>query len=69
MAVAAVQPMLIDFVDQLSGTAAKDGRLLAEVRVDEEAASLAGCTVDEAFASLDDHFDTEVTDGGAGELH
>ena len=47
MALSAVQPMLMDFMDTL--TSARDGSMLAEIVVTEEAAGLAGRTIQEVF--------------------
>lgn len=51
MALAAVQPMLMDVMDTLmeSTNADQSGRVLAEIVVEDEAASLAGRTIQEVF--------------------
>ncbi len=53
MALSAVQPMLIDFVDTLSagGSANQSGNVLAEIFVGDEAAGLAGRTIQDVFAA------------------
>ena len=51
MALAAVQPMLMDVMDTLmeSTTAGHSGRVLAEIVVEDEAAALAGRTIQDVF--------------------
>lgn len=51
MALAAVQPMLMDVMDTLmeSTTAGQGGRVLAEIVVEDEAAPLARRTIHEVF--------------------
>ena len=50
MALAAMQPMIVDVADTLVGM--RPGTVLAELVVAEEAEELAGQTIDEAFAGL-----------------
>lgn len=51
MALSAVQPMLMEFMDTLArGGGGDDGHILAEIVVEEEAESLAGRTIQEVFS-------------------
>ena len=50
MALAAMQPMIVDVADTLVGM--RPGSMLAELVVAEQAEELAGQTIDEAFAGL-----------------
>lgn len=50
MALSAVQPMLMEFMDTLARGGAGDGHILAEIVVEEEAEGLAGRTIQEVFS-------------------
>lgn len=52
IALAAVQPMLLDFVDTVSRRRPDSVTMLAELVIDGEAAPLAGQTIADVFASL-----------------
>ena len=52
MALAAVQPLLLDFVPVAGGKARDSVNLMAEVLIADEAAGLAGRTLGDAFAGL-----------------
>lgn len=49
MALSAVQPMLMEFMDTLARAGTDDDRILAEIVVEEEAAGLGGRTIQEVF--------------------
>lgn len=49
MAIAALQPMIVDFIDTLTTRSASRGHLLAELVVADEGAALSGHTIAEAF--------------------
>lgn len=51
MALSAVQPMLMEFMDTLARGGSDDDRILAEIVVEDEAAGLGGRSVQEVFPS------------------
>lgn len=66
IALAAVQPMLLNFVDTISRHDPDSVTMLAELLIDDEAAPLAGQTISAVFASLRDTrvLGLERLDGG-----
>ena len=76
MALQAVHPMLVDFVDHLAGgNDSDDDHLLAEVLIAGDAVGLAGQTIEEACGPLDgvrvlglEHVDGRFTVGPNGKL-
>jgi Trk K+ transport system NAD-binding subunit len=49
MAISALQPMIVEFIDTLTTRPASRGHLLAELVVADEGAALSGHTIAEAF--------------------